>query len=640
MRTRVLEAGLVALVLLATLGGGGVLPHVHLPLLVGVALLLAWEMAGLTGSAYGLSLSGAPGAFLAFLALATVGAVVAPAPHPALLTLRELTVFCAAAWLAARCGPTLGWRAGPVLLGAGALLSLHALVQHFGGGEARPPATFINANHFAAWLAAALVAAWGPALATVGGLGVRAVSWRVAATAPIAVAIYLSGSRGVILALAAGGGVLLLGSRRQLPARTWRVFALGAAALVALAVLGVAVRLRSGDPFQYHRLRIWRASLGAVAEAPWTGTGPGQFETASANLNFPLEEGPLRYERFFHTPHSDWLRVPCEFGLPAAAALLAAALLAVRTCRLRLADASSTGGTRGEGTVAALAALAVQASVETLSQRPALWLLAAIFLGSTLAVRRAQAPPRPAAFRFVACVVVAWGLAVVALAPAFARRAREAVQKAPPERRLVLAERAIRFDPVDPQAQLLRGLLLAGTGEAWNAADYALARESVEHAIRLAPRSPEYRVAAGRIEALACRTLFRDEGTRARMRRRYDEAALLAQHDPFIRIEAATRLLGLGDPRSARRAAESALRIEPEAVAPRLVLAEAALAMGGPDGNAIAARWLAEAEASAARWADWPKPSRYARDLLGLDRSRAASLRRRIHPVAAPARRR
>jgi flagellar biosynthesis component FlhA len=94
---------------------------------------------------------------------------------------------------------------------------------------------------------------------------------------------------------------------------------------------GVAARFKTDlDPYSLHRTRIWAASLGAVVDAPWRGAGPGQFAAAAANLNFPLENAPLRYERSFKTPHSDVLRAFCEFGIPAGlAAVAAAAMLAL-----------------------------------------------------------------------------------------------------------------------------------------------------------------------------------------------------------------------------------------------------------------------------------------------------------------------
>jgi predicted Zn-dependent protease len=135
-------------------------------------------------------------------------------------------------------------------------------------------------------------------------------------------------------------------------------------------------------------------------------------------------------------------------------------------------------------------------------------------------------------------------------------------------------------------------------------------------------------VGLARLEALACGTLFRDQATRARARSHYEAASSLSRHDALIPLEEAIFLRDTGDPPGARRAAERTLALEPEAVAPRVVLAEVALAE--PGGAGRARRLLDEAEDLAARYRSWARSSRYAASLLGLDETRAADLRRRI----------
>ena len=188
---------------------------------------------------------------------------------------------------------------------------------------------------------------------------------------------------------------------------------------------------------------------------------------------------------------------------------------------------------------------------------------------------------------------------------------------------------ALHWNPYHPDFWLRRAEDLA-SGAEWSPAVYAEAREAAESAARLQPADARYPTGIARVEALACRTLFRDEATRARSAARYDEAFERSRHDPFLLIEKGDFLLAAGDPTGARRAAEQALRIEPEAVPPRLLLAEAALAEGTPASGERAARLLAEAEAGALRWAAWPKESPYEAHLLSLDPARVRAIRSRL----------
>src|SRR5262249_31110040 len=141
------------------------------------------------------------------------------------------------------------------------------------------------------------------------------------------------------------------------------------------------------DPYRFHRTRIWRASLGALAHSPLRGTGPGQFAAAAANLNFPLEDAPLRFGRAFHSPHSDALRAFCEFGTPAGLTALAGACVFATSFWRRRPEASGIE----RGAFAAVVALGSQGLIDDLSSRPAITVAAAALAG--LVVAR----PRPSA---------------------------------------------------------------------------------------------------------------------------------------------------------------------------------------------------------------------------------------------------
>jgi tetratricopeptide (TPR) repeat protein len=194
----------------------------------------------------------------------------------------------------------------------------------------------------------------------------------------------------------------------------------------------------------------------------------------------------------------------------------------------------------------------------------------------------------------------------------------------------VQAERlriAVARNPLHPDLHLRTAENLAGDGSDWTISDYAGAREAAEHAVRLQPADASYRCAVARVEALACRTLFKDGGSRERARRWYEQAQSLARYDPLLPLEEGIFLLRASDPEGARRAAERALRIEPQAIPARLLLAEAILAADGSRSAEKASSVLDEAVEIAARWRDLPKETYYARQLLVLDAAHVRAIR-------------
>ena len=120
--------------------------------------------------------------------------------------------------------------------------------------------------------------------------------------------------------------------------------------------------------------------------------------------------------------------------------------------------------------------------------------------------------------------------------------------------------------------------------------------EAAEHALRLQPADARYRRALARIEARACIAQFRTEACRERVHVAYAQAERLSRYDPTIPLELAMFLLELGDAQGARRAAERALKLEPEAVLPRLVLADALIKSDPVTGLRRAGDLLREAD--------------------------------------------
>ncbi len=645
-RSRLPAFAVIGLLLESTLGEGGAAPLalsvIHA---VVVALLLAFAVFSGPASAPVGGLAGGPlGSWCVFLAMAAAAAVASPYRYAAFLTLVELATFLAVASLAARCGPTIISAAAAVLLWGGAAQGILALYQSVVARQDRPPGSFLNPNHLGGWLVAVVV------LGLVGWDRTpsrTALAVRGAAASAAALGVFLCGSRGALVGLAAAGLALAPAAWRGFrgSGRRW-LLAAGAAVLLVAAVWGVVVRLaRGSDPFLYNRLRIWRASLSLAWEFPWTGSGPGQFAAHAANLNFPLEGGPLRYERFFVSPHSQILGVPCEFGWPATLACLGVLVVSAaeirRRIRARELPPSATGA------AAALVGLGAQALVDDLGDRPAIYLLAAVLLGGCLSTptqRRPSAGFRLASLALVTSLFVTMDvaplLALADVAPSRVWGTRHAAGDLPrgrlDSRGRARLESSLSRNPFHPDTWLRRAEDLAGDGSDWDLPSYARAREAAERAIRLNPTDAHYRLGLARIERLACLTLFGDEASRARAARAYGEAQDRARHDPFVALEEGRFLLAAGDPSGARRAAERVLAIEPEAVPGRLLLADAVLSAGGESSSARARRISEEAARVAERWAQVPRQTLYARRILDLDAVWQSSLRARIEAAHTP----
>jgi len=617
MSARALAAGLALLAVASTAfeGGGSpdgiLLVHGLLTALIGLALLLPPQGRG--------ALAPVPAAALAsFAAAVAVSAWHAPYGFAALLVVQDVAVGIAVLLLAARAPEEASASAvrGALLLAA-ALQGAVAVAQAF-SGQPRPAGSFLNPNHLTAWVAAVLLASLPPLIAQGGRGRVVAVVLAVPAMGAIAAGRSRGGAAGAIAGLA-----VLLVLRWPTLSRTARRVAVGGALVAALLAAGVvASRLREDDPYRWTRTRIWSAALSVAGGAPWLGCGPGQFSAAAAGVRFQDPVGPLRWERSFSTPHSDLLRLPAEFGIPAALAalvFLAAGLpVAVRRARAGngLAQASALAG---------LAALAVQGTVDDLTTRPALVVLGALLLGPLWAGRGAVGERFPAAARLALLACLAVAFVAGDLAPWLSWRTLAGVPRAAvPAADLA---RALARNPAHPDMHLRMAERLVREGLHTPEA-YARARGEAEAAVRLSPGEARYRAGLARVEAAACRSLFPDEGTRARAAAHYAAALACAPRDASLLLEEATFLLSAQDAAAGERAARAALTLEPEAVRPRLVLARAILARGGPP--AAAAALVDEAEARAARYGAIPKDSPYARLMLTADPREVRALRQAL----------
>ena len=620
---RVLGAGLMVVLLLATLGEGGGAP----------ASLLAWH-AGLVGLllvALGPGRRGSAGQlpvavtipFGLFLFAFALGAIRAPYGYGALTRVLEIAAFAAVVWIASRCGPGVsGWVALPLLAGA-ALQAGLVLDQRFIERVARPAGTFLNPNHLGAWLVAVLLLAVVGILATAQRYG---AVLRALLAVPAVVGLMVMGSRGALLGLMAGAAWLSWVTWTNLGRKSRTLIVSGLSVVTAVTAVGVALRAHGFDPFRYQRVAIWKAALAPALDRPWTGVGPGQWDAAVNNLTFPLEDGPLRFERLVDSTHSDLIRLPAEFGWPAAIAAVLGIALLVREIRRRRRDGQLEGAS--QGAVAALIALGTQALVENLSSRPAVYLLAGALVGGLLS-SKAERVRVGLAWRLCAVPLLLLGFVAADVAPFLAWSVQRSL---PPGDATGSGSEVVLpklLNPLHPEGWMW----LAEQHS--TSRNYPAAREHAEHAVRLQPADARYRLRHARIEGRWFKDVFGDEASRDRTVAHYHAAQELARHDAGIAIEEGAFRLSAADPLGARRAAERALAIEPNSVPAKLLLAEAVLAGGAPDAPEHAARLLDEAVATAELWAEHPKETDYARFHLDLDADLAAAARDRIEVTAA-----
>jgi tetratricopeptide (TPR) repeat protein len=182
---------------------------------------------------------------------------------------------------------------------------------------------------------------------------------------------------------------------------------------------------------------------------------------------------------------------------------------------------------------------------------------------------------------------------------------------------------ARQLNPAQPAYDSRQAEALIDHEGDWDPALYAAAREAAEQAVRLHPTEAAYEWGLARVEALGCLRLFRDAATRERALTHFERAHQRSPADARIAIDAGEFLLSAADPHRARRLAERALRIEPNAVPARLLLAEALLDSGEPDAGPRAEALLAEALELAARWEAVAARGRYQAEMLSVDPARA-----------------
>jgi O-antigen ligase len=592
--------GLALLLVLVTLGEGGghALSMMGWHTLLVLLVLFVLLFAGPSRTTLPRSVM-IPGAL--FLLLFVFGALRAPYAYAALLVSIELACCLAVIWIASRhAGWLLQRLATPLQLAAVAQALLVGL-QWSSGGALRPAGTFLNPNHLSLWMVAVTLFALGSLRP--GDSRTRRLS-RLALALPAATAVVLAGSRGALLALGAGSIWLLWVRRARIPRRAKVALVVALALVVAGIGLRQLSRLDRYDPFRYHRIHIWQASAAIVAERPLWGSGPGQLADVAANHRFADGDGPLRYDKAFANTHSDWLRLPAEFGLPAALAAWTGIALAVATVVRRRRRGQLEPG--ADGPLAALVAIGTQALVDNPSSWPSVYLLGATMVGIVLSRRRDGRASRGAAVRGGLAATLCLVFSLVDVAPFLAWRSVDGLPRGALDGAgLARLERAIARNPLHPGYRLRLAEHHAGDPASWGVGRYGAAREAAETAARLHPGSARYRRGVASVESRSCRTLFPDVACRERTAALFEQAESLARFDPFLPIARAAFLIDMRDPASARRAAERAMTLEPEAVLPQLLMVDVLASSGRAADRERAAELLRQARERAAGFAGW-----------------------------------
>jgi O-antigen ligase len=206
-------------------------------------------------------------------------------------------------------------------------------------------------------------------------LAARRTLARVAALAPLpmlAATLYLTSSRGAMLALAVGV-VFLLGVSGRISLRV--AAALGGVAAVA----AVAVVAASGTPSfagQY-RIQYWQVAWRDYREHPLLGSGAGTFG------DYWLRHRPV--DVFVRTAHTLYLQALAELGPLGLAVILLAVLAPLAVLRRRRDPVAAAAG-------AAYLAFALHAGVDWDWELPAVT-LAGLFCGAALLASGRDEPP-------------------------------------------------------------------------------------------------------------------------------------------------------------------------------------------------------------------------------------------------------
>jgi len=204
--------------------------------------------------------------------------------------------------------------------------------------ESREPiATFALANSLGGFLATWLIVCLGRAISSSnsgdqdfsGATRAAVWPWLICA-AVIAGCLLLTKSRSAYVAIVAGGfglAWIYRGPRKWLNPKILLVGGLGVVLLIGLAIaaggLDRLVLAEAGKSLAY-RLEYWQSTLAMIADYPWLGCGPGNFQDYYTAYKLPWASEEIR------DPHNFIFEVWATAGTPALIALAAVLVLFTR----------------------------------------------------------------------------------------------------------------------------------------------------------------------------------------------------------------------------------------------------------------------------------------------------------------------
>lgn len=176
-------------------------------------------------------------------------------------------------------------------------------------------------------------------------------------------ALWSTRNRGSLLAF--GGASLAVGwlacGFLGKPAARWggRSAILAVFLIAAAAAQGLGLLARGAQSSVPVRLSMYRSGLQLLADSPLWGAGPGSVITVFAPYKVAVVEGVVDHV------HNDWLELPLQSGVPAAAFMLVAMIaFGVRVHRSWMREASVERRLRLGGGIAAALCFALHAMVE------------------------------------------------------------------------------------------------------------------------------------------------------------------------------------------------------------------------------------------------------------------------------------
>ncbi len=347
-----------------------------------------------------------------------------------------------------------------VVLGMGLFEAAIGMYQFWGPGRPRPTGTFFNANFFATYEAAVFSVALGLLLFRPKEATMRWERPFLALTIVVAVLVFIMAqSRGAILAFTAAAAVVGL-------YRFGKIFL--AALLIGFLAIAVIpnplqhriLTVQAQDTYAYTRLAIWENSLRRVADHPW-GAGLGMYKYTSFQYRFPLENEIVRFGKRAESAHNEYAQMAVELGIPGLMIFLAGmGVLAYEVREALAGDLPARERGLIIGLAGGLVAILAHAAVDSVFHEPALVLMAALFAGLIVALKRLRDPERAPVWtipftanpvRLALVWVMVFLAAVMVVQPAAARYVFENGQQEMAEGRAAKAlawyERASRIDP-------------------------------------------------------------------------------------------------------------------------------------------------------------------------------------------------